>query len=76
MLTSPYILVHHLQQGSKTCTWLTMMSSIANGTYLGAQGWRNTLFLHCNIDPQNSLPAVMCAAPPCPYPYSTPYTIK
>ena len=51
MLTSPDVVAHLLQHGIKTCEWLTGTPSTVNGTDMGDQEWRSTLFLHCIIDP-------------------------
>ena len=40
-----------MQRAAKTRAWLTVMTSTVNGTELGAQEWRNSLFLRYGLDP-------------------------
>ena len=39
-----------LQRETKTGTWLTVQRSTVNGTELGAQEWRDALFLWYGLD--------------------------
>ena len=39
-----------LQRATKTGAWLTVQPSTVNGTELGAQEWRDTLFLRYGLD--------------------------
>ena len=41
----------HLQQAEKTGAWITVQPSTVNGTDLGAQEWRDALFLRYGLDP-------------------------
>ena len=40
-----------LQQKTKTGAWLTVQPSTVNRTELGAQEWRDDLFLRYGLDP-------------------------
>ena len=40
-----------MRQGTKTGAWITVLPSMVNGTDMGAQEWRNALFLCYGIDP-------------------------
>ena len=40
-----------LQRETKTGTWLTVQRSTVNGTELGAQEWRDALFLWYGLEP-------------------------
>ena len=40
-----------LRRATKTGAWMTVQSPKVNGTDLGAQKWRDTLFLRYGLDP-------------------------
>ena len=40
-----------MRRAAKTGAWLTVLSSTVNGMELGAQEWRDALFLRCGLDP-------------------------
>ena len=42
---------HRLQRATQTGDWLTVQPSTVNGTNLGAQEWREALFLWYGLDP-------------------------
>ena len=42
---------HQLQRAPNTGAWLTVQPSTINGTELGAQEWRDALFLRYGLDP-------------------------
>ena len=42
---------HQLLRATNTGAWLTVQSSTVNGTDLGAQEWRDALFLRHGLDP-------------------------
>ena len=44
---------HQLQRATKTGAWLTVQPSEVNGTKLGAQEWRDALFLRYGLEPQD-----------------------
>ena len=41
----------HMRRAAKTVAWLTVLLSTVNGTNLGAQEWRDALFLLYGLDP-------------------------
>ena len=47
----PYHGSRRLRRVTKTGTWLTVQPSTVNGTELGAQEWRGSLFLRYGLDP-------------------------
>ena len=40
-----------MRRAANTGAWLTVLPSAVNGTELGAQEWRDTLFLRYELDP-------------------------
>ena len=42
-----------LRQATKTGAWITVQPSTVNGTELGAQEWRDALFLRYGLEPQD-----------------------
>ena len=40
-----------MQRAAKNGAWLTVLPSTVNGTELGAQEWRDALFLRYVLDP-------------------------
>ena len=42
---------HRLKRAAKTGAWLTVLPSTVNGTELGAQEWRDDLFLRYGLEP-------------------------
>ena len=48
---APVQRAHRLRQATKTRAWLTVQPSTVNGTNMGAQEWRDALFLHYGLDP-------------------------
>ena len=51
MEAAPALDTRQLRWGTKLGAWITMLPSTVNGTYLGDQEWRNSLFLQYDIDP-------------------------
>ena len=47
----PILHARELQRATNTGAWLTVQSSTVNGTDLGAQEWRDTLFLWYGLKP-------------------------
>ena len=47
----PVLQSRFMQRASKTGAWLTVLPSTVNGTELGAQEWRDALFLRYGLDP-------------------------
>ena len=47
----PYQGASQLQRATKTGAWITVQPSTVNGTDLGAQEWRDDLFLLYGLDP-------------------------
>ena len=47
----PVLHARRLRRAAKTGAWLTVLSSTVNGTELGAQEWRDALFLRCVLEP-------------------------
>ena len=48
---APVLHTRRLRRGKKTGAWLTVQLSTVNGTELGAQEWRDALFLRYGLDP-------------------------
>ena len=48
---APVLHARHLQRAANTGAWLTVQTSTVNGTDLGAQEWRDALFLRYVLDP-------------------------
>ena len=48
---SPVKVKHRLRRGTKTGEWMTVQPSTVNGTEIGAQEWRDALFLRNGLDP-------------------------
>ena len=44
-----------MRQATKTGAWLTVQPSTVNGTELGAQEWRDALFLQYSLEPPDLL---------------------
>ena len=48
---SPVLQARRLRRATKTGAWLIVQLSTVNGTELGAQEWRNALFLQYGLEP-------------------------
>ena len=48
---APVQQARHMQQAAKIGAWLTVLPSTVNGTELGAQEWRDALFLRYGLEP-------------------------
>ena len=47
----PVFHAHRMQRAAKTGAWLTVLPSTFNGMELGAQEWRDALFLRYGLKP-------------------------
>ena len=47
----PVLHARRLQRAEKTGAWITVLTSTVSGTDLGAQEWRNALFLRYGLEP-------------------------
>ena len=47
----PVLQACRMQRAAKTRAWLTVLPSTVNGAELGAQEWRDALFLRYGLDP-------------------------
>ena len=54
----PVLHARRIQRAAKTGAWLTLMPSTVNRTELGAQEWRDALFLRYDLEPQE-MPQVL-----------------
>ena len=50
----------HMRRAAKTVAWLTVLLSTVNGTNLGAQEWRDALFLRYGLEPPDLLSHCDC----------------
>ena len=64
----PVLHARRLQRATKTGAWLTVQPSTVNGTDLGAQEWRDALFLRYGLDPPEDVRQS--------FPSVTPLTVK
>ena len=48
---APVLQARRMRQAAKTGAWLTVLPSTVNGTELGAQEWRDALFLQYGLEP-------------------------
>ena len=51
MERDPVLQARRMQRAANTRAWLTVLPSTVNGTELGAQEWRDTLFLRYGLEP-------------------------
>ena len=49
----PVLHARRLQRETKTGAWMTVQPSTVNGTDLGAQEWRDALFLRYDLEPRD-----------------------
>ena len=48
---APVQQARRMRQAAKTGAWITVLTSTVNGTELGAQEWREALFLRYGLEP-------------------------
>ena len=53
----PVMQARRMQRAAKTWAWLTVLPSTVNGTELGAQEWREALFLRYGLEPPERRPS-------------------
>ena len=51
----PVLQARRMRRAAKTGAWITVLPSTVNGTDLGAQDWRDALFLRYGLDPPDLL---------------------
>ena len=51
LVGTPVQVARRLRRTTKTVTWLTVQPSTVNGTEMGAQEWREALFLQYGLEP-------------------------
>ena len=71
---APVLHARRLQRAAKTRAWITVQPSTLNGTELGAQEWRDALFLRYGLEPPD-LP-IYCDGYQAKFLSVTPLTVK